>query len=105
MADLSLFGSYTNSTYSYPGLILITIGSYNYSILILIQILYLFRFLVYSTELIHILRRRYLSRTHISIYHKLDQSSRRSYRAYTYTTEITFVWRYLTEMLPVQKYP
>ena len=43
MADLSLFGSYTHSTYSYPGLILIAIGSYTYSRLILIQILYLFR--------------------------------------------------------------
>ena len=31
MADLSLFGSYTHSTYSYPGHILISIGSYTYS--------------------------------------------------------------------------
>ena len=43
MADLSLFGSYTHSTYSYLGLILIAVGSYTYRRLILIQILYIFR--------------------------------------------------------------
>ena len=43
MEDLSLFGSYTHSTYSYPCLILIAVGSYAYRRRILIQILYIFR--------------------------------------------------------------
>ena len=38
-----------------------------------------------GTELIHILRQRYLSCTHTSIYLILVQISRRSYIAYDYT--------------------
>ena len=42
-------------------------------------------FLIYGTELIHILRQRYLSRSHTSIYLILVQIFRRSYRVYAYT--------------------
>ena len=59
MADLSLFGSYTHSK------------------LILIQILYLFRFLVCCTELIHVLI--------------LISISRRSYITYAYTEVLKHV--------------
>ena len=45
---------YSWQTYSYLGLILTAVGSYTYCRLILIQILYLFRFLVFYTELIHV---------------------------------------------------
>ena len=60
----------------------------------LVSDVYLFRFLINGIELIHILRQRYLSRTHTSIYLILVQISRRSYIAYAYT-ELILVLRIL----------
>ena len=78
----------------------------------LVSDVYLFRFLINGTELIHIVRRRYLSRTHTSIYLILVQISRRSYIAYAYAELIliTDLCSFGTpvgviELRPLLKYP
>ena len=54
MADLSLLDLILMENLFLSGLILIAVRSYTYSRLIIIQILYLFTFLVCCTELIHV---------------------------------------------------